>query len=97
MQEDTRLASGQVVYVLTFPTESSVHRKRSEDLPMGYQEMRGSARRCEEMRANTRIDEVIQGDTRRCVEIRGWFRGMAFRLKFPLEKQQVFVVGGGAG
>ena len=61
---------------------------------MGYQEMRGSARRCEEMRADTRIGEVIQGDMRRCVEIRGWFRGMASRFKFLLGKQQVFMVGG---
>ena len=61
---------------------------------MGYQEMRGSARRCEEMRADTRIGEVIHGDMRRCVEIRGLFRGMASRFKFLLGKQQVFMVGG---
>ena len=61
---------------------------------MGYQEMRRSARRCEEMRADTRIGEVIQKDLRRCVEIRGWFRGMASRFKFLLGKQQVFMVGG---
>ena len=65
---------------------------------MGYQEMRGSGRRCEEMRGDERrCYKVIQGDARRCEEIRGWLRGMAFRFILPLGgHQQDFRVGGGA-
>ena len=64
---------------------------------MGYQEMRGSARRCEEMRADTRRCEVIQGDRRGCEEMRGWLRGMAVSFIFPPRRQQQdFRVGGGA-
>ena len=81
---DTRskmLALGHVVQVHIVSTEAPRHRKGSEEVKRGYQEMRGSAGRCEEMRGDTRRCEVIRGDTRRCEEVRGWLRGMAFRFK----------------
>ena len=53
-----------VVYAHNSPTGAPGHKWKREEVQMGYQEMRGSATRCEEMRGDTSRYEEMRGDTR---------------------------------